>query len=202
MFKVVINDNKKIDYEKIKTINKYLSEGYCIFSFPGIKTMLHPETHEEKKRPIFRGSWHAIDKSNNRNHLFYSDSGFAFVAGECSNVTVIDVDSMNTYNKMLKDFPILDKFKKVKTKNGMHIYCAYDPEIQTRTDSMNSYKKVDIRNNLSLVFCPPCEYTLLNGKKIKYNDLGGRVLKMPKKLKDYLKQHSDPKITSFKVKFN
>jgi len=201
MFKVSFNHNN-YDPEKIKTIQKYLNEGYCIFSFPGIKTYIHPELHKEKKKPYFRGSWHAIDKSNNIDHIFYNDSGFAFVAGECSNVTVLDIDSMNTYNKMIKDFPNLEKFKKVKTKNGMHIYCAYDPEVQTRTDAMKDYKKVDIRNNLSLVFCPPCEYTLLNGKKIKYTDLGGKVLKMPKKLKDNLKQNSDPKITSFKVNFN
>lgn len=188
--------------DKRNIIQRYINEGYCIFSFPGITTYIKPETGDEKKKPIFRDRWHGINKSNHLNYIQEMDQGFAFVAGEHSNVTVIDIDSMDTYNKMIKKYPELKKYKHVKTKNGMHIYCKYDPDIQTRTDAMKSYTKVDIRNNMSLVFCPPCQYTLLNGKKIQYKDLGGKVLKFPVGLKKDLKQNDDPPVSSFYVQFN
>ena len=190
MTEIYYSENDNTDSEKYRIVKKYTDAGFCIFSFPYMKTYLDPITGIERKDPKFNVKWHSIDNSNNRNYLNMEHTGFAFVAGEYSMVTVIDVDSVEEYSKMVTDFPELEKYVTVKTRKGFHIYCEYTPDIQTRTDSMVNYAKVDIRNDMSLAFCPPCEYTTLDGTVVTYTlmDNDGGIFEFPQKLKESLRQ--------------
>lgn len=190
MAEIYYSENNETDSEKYRIVKKYTDAGFCIFSFPCIKTYIDPVSGIERKDPKFNVKWHSIDNSNNRNYLNMEHTGFAFVAGEYSRVTVIDVDSKEEYYRLVTDFPELEKYVTVKTRKGFHIYCEYTPDIQTRTDAMVNYAKVDIRNDMSLAFCPPCEYTTLDGTVVKYEllDNNGRILEFPPKLKESLRQ--------------
>ena len=190
MTEIYYSENNDTDSEKYRIVKKYTDANFCIFSFPYIKTYIDPITGIERKDPKFNVKWHSINNSNNKNYLNMEHTGFAFVAGEYSMVTVIDVDSVDEYSKMVADFPELEKYVTVKTRKGFHIYCEYSPDIQTKTDAMINYAKVDIRNDMSLAFCPPCEYTTLDGTVVTYTlmDNDGSILEFPPKLKESLRQ--------------
>jgi len=190
MAEIYYSENNETDSEKYRIVKKYTDAGFCIFSFPCIKTYIDPISGIERKDPKFNVRWHSIDNSNNRNYLNMEHTGFAFVAGEYSMVTVIDVDSMEEYYRLVTDFPELEKYVTVKTRKGFHIYCEYTPDIQTRTDSMVNYAKVDIRNDMSLAFCPPCEYIMLDGTVVTYTlmDNNGGIFEFPQGLKQTLRQ--------------
>ena len=203
MFQVYVKEPKKLinnidpkdkKTEKYKLIKKFIDQGFCIFSFPRIDTAIVDGV--EKKKPRFNVQWHGINKENHLQNINFNDTGFAFVAGKLSGVTVIDFNERSEYNRFIKNHPEMKKYRTVKTNKGAHIYCKYEPNIQTRTDALVDYRKVDIRNNLSLAFCPPCEY-YFGGKKVKYTDLGGRINAFPKFLD--LKQFHEPQTNEFQI---
>jgi hypothetical protein len=195
----VYESNNLLSDEKYRIVKKYTDAGFCIFSFPYIKTYIDPVSGIERKDPKFNVKWHSINNSNNLLYINMEHTGFAFVAGEYSRVTVIDIDSVDEYNRMVTDFPELKKYVTIKTRKGFHIYCEYTPDIQTRTDSMVNYAKVDIRNDMSLAFCPPCEYTTLDGTVVKYEllDNDGSILEFPPRLKLCLRQFHEVQTDEF-----
>jgi len=174
--------------DKYKTVEKYIKQGFCIFSFPGIETFIDHRYGIERKDPHFNVPWQTINNKNNIRNIDLNDKGFAFVTGWFSGVTVLDVDSETVYKQMIKDFPQLKNYRTIKTNRGYHIYFLYDNSIKTSTRSMVDYENVDIRNDGAISFCPPCEYILLNGKRVRYKDLGGRILPIPAKLKNKIKK--------------
>ena len=111
MFQVYIEPKKKTindltpaerKSDKYKIIKRNIDQGFCIFSFPYIRTYIDKYTGKEKKSPAFNVQWHGINKSNNLQHLNFNDHGFAIVTGKLSGITVIDFDDRKEYTKALK----------------------------------------------------------------------------------------------------
>jgi len=131
--------------------------------------------------------WEKITKTQiNPNHTAH-----ALICGKMSGVTVFDFDIEEVYFDFVKMFPDLKKYKTIKTKNGFHVYCLYDEDIKTTTDGFVNHKGVDIRNDKSIVFCPPCQRHCLDGSVFVYEDLGGEILPVPEIFLDNMKQLED-----------
>jgi len=101
-------------------------------------------------------------------------------AGECSNVTVIDIDTAEIPEEIdkLKGEEVLIQ----KSRQGWHLFYQYEPElVTTRIDEM----KIDILNNGKQCILYPSE---IDGYFRQFVTDLKPIPKMPSALKDYIKE--------------
>ena len=118
---------------------------------------------------------------------------YAVRTGKISGITVLDFDTLYAYKVFCKNVPDFESYFTVKTKNGFHVYCLYNPELKTCNNVLkNLIRVIDIRNDPvitkcgyvlgSCVLCPPSSYNALNGKSYTYEFLGGTIKPVPEYL--------------------
>jgi len=123
---------------------------------------------------------------------------YAVLTGKISGITVLDFDSLNSYKTFCKNVPNFESYFTIKTKNGYHVYCLYNPELKTCNNVLKKLISViDIRNDPVItkcglilgfcVLCPPSSYNTLNGDSYSYEFLGGTIKPVPEYLFECLK---------------
>jgi phage/plasmid-associated DNA primase len=146
------------------------------FSFKGITTVVNKDG-VEKKEALGMPRWRSITATK----IEKGHTAFAYRTGEISGITAFDFDSKDAYHQLVEAHPELKQCKTVQTNKGFHIYFQYDRSIKSTT---NYFPSVDIRNDESILYCPPTKYILQDGTIAEYIDLGGELLPVP----DYLKK--------------
>jgi hypothetical protein len=170
-----------------------MTDKFVIFSFPAISTYLNKEGIE-KKKPMKMPPWQDIKQTTIKK----ADKAYAVICGKLSNITVLDFDDKSVYQKMLTDHPDLENCYTVESRNGYHLYFQYNETVNTTTNGLINYAKVDIRNDDSIIFAPPTKYTLLNGDIAKYKYRGGEIMDFPDYLLSELKQNEAKPTKSIK----
>ena len=158
------------------------------FTFPLIKTEVN-KSGIEKKIPMGMPNWRQINEDNYKDYIIEAHNCRANLTGHMSGITVIDYDDMTSYNRMVEEYPDLKKYKTIKTKKGVHIYCEYDETVKTTTNASEDYIGIDIRNDSAIVFAPPTKYKLIDKTICSYEDLGGEILPIPDIIRNNLKQN-------------
>ena len=75
-------------------------------------------------------NWRTINKQNCL--YFNTESAYAVVTGEMSNLTIFDFDSKVDYERLIEKHPDLKTYKTIKTNKGFHIWFTYDPDYKQR----------------------------------------------------------------------
>ena len=115
----------------------------------------------------------------------------AVLTGKFSNITGIDFDIKEEYEKIVAEYPILKNYYTVETNKGYHIYSKYNPKVKTTTNALNSYDGVDIRNDDAILYAPPTKYKVKDtGKICEYKYLGGEIWEFSDFIFNDLKQHN------------
>ena len=98
------------------------------------------------------------DKFNCSIEEFYSkNSNYALLTGKVNNITVLDIDNVTQFEKLLEELDIENNFEvKTITNNGYHLYFQYEPELITKSNYLNI--KLDVRNDGGLITIPPSSY--------------------------------------------
>jgi phage/plasmid-associated DNA primase len=163
------------------------TDDFIYYTFPCIKTELNKDGIE-KKKPINMPNWKNITRDNYKDYVQDAHHCRAVLTGIMSGITVIDFDDMNSYERMLQEYPDLKMHRTIRTKKGVHIYCKYDATVLTTVNASEEYAGVDIRNDSAIVFAPPTKYKLLDGTIYAYIDEGGDILPIPDIVRSNLKQ--------------
>lgn len=188
-----IKNIEDLKNDELKNFDKFV-----YFSFPNITTYLNKK-NIEKKKPYFKDvEWKFIKtKTINLKH-----DAFAIICGKISNLTVIDIDNIDTYNNLITKYGFLKNVFKVETKKGVHLYFNYNKDIETTTNAFTNYLNVDIRNDDSIIFIPPTKYKMLNGDIYKYKFIGGELLNIPNEFLSEFKQFSKKDKIQKKININ
>jgi hypothetical protein len=160
------------------------------FTFVEMRTKI--ENGEKKKDAVgYPPSWSKITKENYLSSINPAHKGFAFRTGNPSGITVIDCDTVTSYEGIIRDFPELKECLTVKTNKGFHIYCKYTPQPKNNEESFHSYPDIDIRNDGGIIFAPPTTYNFFGTKTgYKFVNKKAPLLELPKKLLSDLKDKS------------
>ena len=149
------------------------------FSFPSITT--------EKKRGKWdkKVNWGEVRWQKNKNsEIKDSHKGFAIRTGKDSDITVIDCDNIEVYNKITEEYPSLLNTLRIKTNRGYHLYLKYNEVFKSNSDSFinfGNYKGLDIKSisyggntvkgihNVEWKITPELEERWEEHKKVKNN---------------------------------
>ena len=90
-------------------------------------------------------------------NIIQKNPNFALLTGKVNNITVLDIDDIYKFEKLLKELDIENNFEvKTITNNGYHLYFQYEPELITKSNYLNI--KLDVRNDGGLITIPPSSY--------------------------------------------
>jgi putative DNA primase/helicase len=111
---------------------------------------------DKKLQPNGSKSWTKDLKVIEKLYKLYPKAGVAVVTGEVSNLTVVDLDSVDVM-PLLKEagLKIPPDAYKVRTPRGFHIYLEYDPELKQTAGSFMEH--LDIRSQGGYVIAPPTQ---------------------------------------------
>lgn len=175
---------------------KYLwTNRLVIFS---LKRMFYNHnTAKKQTEGDFKG-WNNLTESKIKK----DDKVFCVLTGKKSNVTVLDFDNYEDYDRVVNDgiFENNNLYPTVKTRRGYHVYFTYDPDIkQPDKDKLN----VDVLNDNKRAYWVGTEY------KIPYISYGDEecpeqiftyeweflqeLKPMPDKLKNYVNSLNNKK---------
>ena len=172
------------------SVQNYYDQRIFTFTFEGITADTNDKGKVVKKC-LSMPNWKQINRNNFTNYTFNHHRGLAILTGRISNITCIDFDIREEYDKLIGDHPELKNYYTVQTNKGYHIYCKYREDINTTTNAMNSYNGVDIRNDDAILYAPPTKYKIKNtGVNVEYKYIGGDILEFPDYIFDDLKQNN------------
>lgn len=163
-----------------------MNQEFVKFTFSKITTALNAKG-EEKKKMSNPPQWKEITRENYKKYIKPQHTAQAILTGEINNISAFDFDNKNTYNSFLQKYPYLQNHYTVETRNGFHIYFLYHPIIQTTSNALHSFDKVDTRGDGGILFCPPTKYTLLDGTIAEYKFIGGEILPITDEILSELK---------------
>ena len=115
-----------------------------------------------------------------------------------SDITVIDCDNIEVYNKITNEYPSLLNTLRIKTNRGYHLYLKYNEVFKSNSDSFinfGNYKGLDIRNDGGIAFSYPTTYYHKGEKEyVGYTiENNKEIIDIPNKLVDIYKLYKDTK---------
>ena len=102
-------------------VQKYYDSGIYSFTFEGITADTNDKGKVVKR---FHGmpNWKSINELNFGDYNWVQHRGLAVLTGKISNITCIDFDIREEYDKLVEAHPDLKTYYTVQTNKGYHIY--------------------------------------------------------------------------------
>jgi hypothetical protein len=172
-----------------------LEENNFVFmTRPDFLTYIDAKGELKKSKENYAVRRNTINKENMFHHQNKDHKLCLIFTGKTSNITVLDIDAKEIYEKLIEKAPALKEAYTVETLHGYHLYFNYDPDIKpTRTNVFTKWQdlgEVDIRNDNDIITAQGSTYNLLDGKgstftyKYLYGELG---YDFPKFIKKFMK---------------
>ena len=144
-------------------------------------TFINDKGELKKDRKNYAVKRDVINKENMFHHQNKTHKLCLIFTGKISNLTVLDIDGKEIYNKLIEKSSELKDVYTVETLNGYHLYFNYDPDIKGSLQDIfteyNELGEVDIRNERDVITAQGSTYELLDGKgsTFTYKYLHGKL---------------------------
>lgn len=157
--------NKKIIKHNQDNYNLYKNKGYICFSVH-IKQEYNENKNCWNKKTILP-SWKNI--TINDNYFNSNYNSLALLTGEKNNITVLDVDDIDKFKSLLKQYSQNEPNTvwAISGSGGRHYYFKYtnNPNVRNTSNSFGKDSKIDIRNDGGCIYIPTSRYYNYNIKK-------------------------------------
>jgi hypothetical protein len=81
-----------------------------------------------EKDPIGqRKGYQTVTSNDYKQYIRADHTAFGFITNARSGITVVDCDTTESYNQLVRDFPHIKDTLTAETRKGRHLYFKYDP---------------------------------------------------------------------------